>query len=357
MATRRLSEAVDAYLADLVLRRMSPQTIPARRSCLTAFAASAGPGQYVSQIGAGHVREFFYGTPGCPGIAARIAPTTHNKYRNVIGYFFHYCMSNGWTRRTRDELLSHVRVLDEDTDRERSRLSLERLYEVVDAAGNPRDRALLATTTSICIRGGELTRIMVHEYDGPGRRLIKTVTKRNGPPKKTWEDIPPYLVAELDQWLGVYAEAMSMAVTELVSQSDFYLFPRLTRHGIHAATHVLHPRLPMGKPYRITRKALDEIGITDAEMGNPTPLPSGRRHARGVHVGRRSVARVLLDESGDIRVAQAALGHKKQATTEIYVGHKEDRVKLAGIMQTDWRRPPAGGTVVPFRLRREGERA
>jgi integrase/recombinase XerD len=246
-----------------------------------------------------------------------IQPSSHNYYLDRLKSFFAYCTKRGLTRA---DLLAHVPPMKQAT-KIRLQPSPEVLWVMLDRAGDPRDRALIATAMNTGMRSGEIARIKVGDVD------LDSLTLRVWVSKSLVEDDMPItsdLAAELDIWLAAYARSVERPLLR-----DDHVFPaatgpryrwRVTTDGTKEkyqtpSTYV--PHRPVTKLHTIAQSALRQVGL-------PT------RH-EGIHTIRRAVARAYYDSlkaSGHeqaIRAVMILLHHTNQSTTEAYLGVTAER--------------------------------
>lgn len=236
-------------------------------------------------------------------------PQSINKYTDRVRAFFKYAVERGWCAKNPCD---GVYPLAAEAP-ERTQYGSGVLGQALNAARCPRDRAAIAVALELLLRGNEITALRVGDVDLDNRIVKVRVSKKHGP--LTWDEmaITRQLEHELREWLRVYAEVAG----EL--RPDDYLFPRQweVSHGSHSQRRV-EPTARMGSPYRIVKRALRAVGVTDDRLG--------------FHTIRRSAARILFDhlsdERGDSRAlshVSSLLHHENRRTTELYLGVEGDR--------------------------------
>ncbi len=296
-----LDIAVQKFLADK-RTTYAPTTWNKYRSTLEGFVASYGiPAPQVHQVTADQIRTW--------RDRSNAKPQSLNKYVDRVRSFFTYARRQGWCGGNPAEDVDPLRA----EAPERKQYDVSTLGQALDSATNPRDRAMIAVSLELLLRGSEITALRVGDVDLENRILKVRVSKKHGP--LTWDEmaITERLADELREWLGDYRSLAG----EL--RADDYLFPRQreVRNGTESV-RCSQPSSRMGSPYRIVKRALQTVGVTDDRLG--------------FHSIRRSAARILFDhlsdERGDSRAlshVSSLLHHENRRTTEHYLGVDGDR--------------------------------
>jgi integrase len=318
-----LSEAVEEYLT-MRRARYSEATVKGEGQVLRRFVATSGDIQ-MRHLTPEHVEAWFINliqphTDRSGVHRPAIQPNTHNFYLARLKCFFAYCAKRHLTRA---DLLANVTPL-KVRRRIRQQPSPEVLWAMLDSAGDPRDRALLATAMNTGMRAGEIARLRVGDVD------LEALTLRVNISKSLMEDDMPItsdLATELRAWMASYALSIERPLLP-----DDHLFPaatgpryrwRVTAGGTkekYQSPSTYVPHRPATKLHRIVQSALRQVGL-------PT------RH-EGVHTIRRAVARHFYDRlasdpkrghDGAIRVVMTWLHHTNVSTTETYLGITSER--------------------------------
>ncbi|MBA3373738.1 MAG: tyrosine-type recombinase/integrase [Euzebyaceae bacterium] len=273
-----------------------------------------------------HVADWFYGRNGfCGPHTTRdrvhrepVTASTHNFYRTRLASFFRFCTTRGWTRQ---DLLRDVEPMRLPTVK-RLQPAPADLLAMLEATGNGRDRAYIATAINSGLRANEMLRIRVGDVDLPAATTAVTISK------SAEEDSFPItsdLDPELRRWLVVYQDDLDRPL-----HPDDHLFPARSA-GVYEWHHaedgskmrtrsapIWIPTRPMGHAERVVQQALAALGL-------PT------KH-QGTHTIRRAAARHFFDSmSSDVgydaalRTVSAMLHHKSSATTEQYLGLSSER--------------------------------
>ncbi|MBT2541962.1 site-specific integrase [Streptomyces sp. ISL-44] len=266
------------------------------------------------------LEDFFY-APG--GLSDTCGRATLGRYRNETKQFLAFCHRRGWTALSADTLVEGIRERSTHTNRNRYRMTRAEIRHLVEAAEDPRDRALIMFVACTGVRISEALGMRVRDVSFPKGELYVTV------PKCSEEVVYPLssdLEGELRLWLTAYAGQ----VGEL--KRTYRLFPTYFRRefvakGIQAPAGQYNPVGVITTPNCVLRPIADRAEI-ELEEGD------------GWHTVRRSFARILYDDAvhmghdAALRVVQAALNHKSVKTTEGYLGltteHKQFRHMLKG---------------------------
>lgn len=244
---------------------------------------------------------------------------TRNMYLLALRSFLKWCRTHrylpadydpteGWTTRPLEKV-------------ERTWLTLPVLKTLMDTVAHPRDRAFLAIGIFTFLRASEIVALKISDIDIARSELrvyrIKTKQQDRLP-------ICLELQIELAQWLDYYqTEAGEL-------HDDWHLVPS---HGPNPMKGVvgkrqlvptgelgrLRPTRQIGRPQRIVKNAMDQLGID--------------KHGDGCHVLRRSGARALYEQlremghDGAARRVQSMLGHQSLIMTEKYLGLDHERMQ------------------------------
>lgn len=289
------------------------------RSLLGRFIQNTGD-IHVGSLKPQHLEDFFYGDGG---LADTCAKSTLGKYRNDLKQFLDFCHRRGWTEHTGLYLLGGVSDKSTRTNRDRFRMSREEVIRLMDAATDPRDRALIAFVANTGVRIGEALALRVKDL-----RLDRgeVYVKRH----KTREEVTYPLTADLDvelrAWLTHYAGALDEPLAP-----DMFLFP--VRHSLRFVgggktewPEGYRPRNRIQGPRTVILPIAERAGI-ELEKGD------------GWHTIRRSVARIFFDDAAEaghdaaLRLTQALLGHKHSQTTEGYLGLDLERRQVDKLLR------------------------
>lgn len=243
--------------------------------------------------------------------AQGVAASTHNNYRQIVKMFFAFCVAESWIR------TDPSRHVDPMPVRRTVRLKLTagELMAALEGA-TPRDRAALALGMNTALRAMDVMTLKVGDAALDDGWLSAWNEKTNT------EDTLPItaeLHTELVRWMQHYAQTMGVDKWPDLPNGWTLVPPvQWLAHNPHdpkgpGRYRYCHDRV-IRHPELIVHRALERLG-------HPTK-------GEGFHTLRRSAARVVHDlaaSDGDvhtpaIRIAQALLGHKHQATTEIYLG-------------------------------------
>ena len=157
-------------------------------------------------------------------------------------------------------------------------LTPEQVFQIIEAAPNPKHRLLLMTTYSAGLRANEVVNLKPEHIDSKSM-LIKVVNAKGE--KERYTLLSEKLLKELREYYKTY-------------RPKGCLFPSEQR-GKPLCTRAL---------YFIYEKARKKAGI---------------KTGSGPHTLRHSFATHLLEAGYDIRKIQVLLGHRSLATTTIYL--------------------------------------
>jgi site-specific recombinase XerD len=165
-------------------------------------------------------------------------------------------------------------------------LSREEVQKILSGVQVPIYRVCLTTIYSCGLRLSEGLCLQVPDVDA-ARMLLRIRGKGN---KERFVPLPQRTLEELRQlWL--------------THHSPSWLFPAITRHGLHHS--VQHDAGPVTRStlQRAFRRALKPSGVTKAAH---------------VHTLRHSMATHLLEAGVNLRIIQTILGHTTPTTTALY---------------------------------------
>lgn len=320
----KLSEALDEFLQ---YRRASvgikESTLKNDAMNLRSFIRSTGDIQ-VSKVRSDHVARHL-------ASKSESGPGNHNNHVAKLNLFFEFCRRRAYVRKDFDPMRETHRR--KTVQRDSNRVPVTDFPLLLDRAGSPRNRAVIAAALYLLCRANEIRTLNVGDLDLATGRIRVTVHKSGGlvdnMPVSTEFD------REMRTWLTYYTNDIGH-----VPSPDMPLFPAQRYiHEEHNASGRFHPGdgvyhldpyYRCGKLERVAHTALNNIGfpIRDAD---------GKSLNEGMHTFRRSGARALFDQlceqsyDGAIRMVQSMLHHKNMNTTEIYLGlnmeqHKRDEL-------------------------------
>jgi integrase len=238
-------------------------------------------------------------------------PATRNLYLGNLKQFVQYCRRMGYMPKDYDPL--------DDWDnnkvpvKEKLIIPPEEFADLLDAANNPRDRAVLALGLYTFCRSSELVTLRVDDVDFD-RNLIRIFRWKTSQP-----DMLP-MCSELKEELLRYMADYGKAVGGL--QSGYFLVPSLAQQEMvydpqtrrlapSGGTQAYRPTSKIGHPYEMTQRALTKLGYETKQTGG--------------HTLRRSGARALFDQlrsigyDGALRTVGSMLGHSDTKVTEVYL--------------------------------------
>lgn len=211
-------------------------------------------------------------------------------------------------------------------------LTYEEGRRTLDAAGQRhlRDRVVVALGLFAGLRESEILALRVGGVDF---RQGKIKVWRDKPDEWHYVKMSVPLAKELRSWL----DHLQVLYGEL--QSDWYVVPAKLRvlPGKYKGDFRMNQHWPMDPTRPAHGVCKDVIGAFRA-AGIP------KKADEGAHTLRRTAACWVLDATGDIRAVMYFLGHKQQATTELYIQYNPQAEKMDGAIAA-W--DPFGEAVEP----------
>ena len=310
MRTKLLTEAIEEYVKHLHAKGLAKNSIKTHEIPLRKAMGLWG-NIYVSNIKPEHIDRLFTHYDW--------APKTRNLYLGNYRLFFTYCRRHGWMPKDYDpcESWRPVKV----PRQEMPRIGIEDFARVLDAATDPRDRAVVALGLFTFCRASEIQSLKITNLDFDKGRVYVYRHKT-----KEADDMPmsTELKAEMLRWLNVYRGLMGELRPHWFLVPAKQPLPMAWNHSLGrlaptGAPAPLKPMQPMTHPYRASQRALRVLGFDEKGIGG--------------HVLRRSGARVLFDRlrtegyDGALKRVQAMLGHTSSQHTETYLGLDVERVQ------------------------------
>lgn len=331
-----IQEARTAYQYHLASRGLGEGTIKNHMQVLNRWVALVGDTR-IDQITSSHVDRFF----GEGSWSAK----TQNLYLSLLrGVFFPWCRRQGYLPRDSDPTEGWRNAKTERADQ--LWLPVTEFGALLDAADNPRDRAVIALGLYTFARGSELSTLRVQDVDLDKDLLTLYRWKTKD------ADLMP-ISAELGEEMSRYLAYYQInQVFEL--KPEWYLVPVRSKTvpvwdyetktiipGLRKEADLL-PTQRLRRPYEPVKRALRKLGYD----------PKGS----GAHTLRRSGARALFSRlrsegyDGSLRRVSSMLGHKDTKTTEIYLGLSLEREERNEMIAGQVMFPAArNATVIPLR--------
>lgn len=299
---KRLHQGIEEYLAHLKVRGLEPRSIKTHRQPLNRALETWG-NIYINRIQSHHIDMLF----GEGDWAAR----TRNLYLGNLRQFFAFCRRQRWVDRDFEpsDGWRNVKVPKD----EMPRIGVEDFLPLLQAATEPRDRAVVALGLFTFCRGSEIQTMRIRDLDFQDHTVNIYRHKTKEPDTLPMVD---ELSTEMTQWLNFYRQQQGRL------EPDWFLVPAkgpLPMSWDHSLGKLqptgqpalLRPTSAMTHPYRAVQRPLRAIGM--AERGS------------GAHVLRRSGARSLFDRlrhegyDGALMRVSSMLGHSSTKITEHYL--------------------------------------
>lgn len=313
-----LSDAIDEFLTARASGGYRANTVRNDANNLRALLAKVGNIQ-VKNVTARHVDEYM-----ADGQARGLEASTLNLRLASLRAFFRHCTHRKYIVAANDP--SAHRRKYRDPGKARLRVPVIDFVRLLDAAGDPRDRIVLALGLYLLVRSSEIRLLTVADVD------LSTGTIQVVIPKTSKYDEMP-ICAELDAELRMWLTFYSLNAGRSLRPTDA-LVPVWEKGQIHRTSdgkvrigkaERLVPARPYASPHMAVQAALIRCGYLTRDA-------RGKSLREGVHTLRRSAARARFDAVADqgvdraLRHVQALLHHASIATTERYIGLDADRV-------------------------------
>ncbi|HEX8900984.1 site-specific tyrosine recombinase XerD [Vitreimonas sp.] len=179
-------------------------------------------------------------------------------------------------------------------------LSVEEIERLIDAAANPRDKALIELLYGAGLRVSELVSLPLRAAPKPGQAHM--VIEGKGGKERLVALGRPALAA-----LALHMETREAALPKLEAQREKakrWLFPSMS---------AADGKMTRRRVAQILESAAVKAGISPSRVS-----PHVLRHAFATH---------LVEGGADLRTVQTLLGHADIATTQIYTHVAEGRLK------------------------------
>lgn len=250
-----------------------------------------------------------------------LAPSSFNNARQYVKQFLDYCRTRGWISISPMELVDPLKI----KRKVRLRLSGDELLSLLDGA-TPRDRIGLAIGMNTCLRACDVAALKIGQVNLGDGTITAWIEKTD---EEMELPITAELHAELIRWYTHYATELGLTPDRL--PNTWTLVPPEQRVS-------MNPGKTGAKwitKYKPTQKMTNIQGIVHRALQRIDHDAKGE----GFHTLRRSGARIIHDmavsegRGSAIRVAMVALGHKSQATTEVYLGLSHEKEQLNEMMR------------------------
>lgn len=201
------------------------------------------------------------------------------------------------------------------------RLSMGHIMDAVASCPTPYDRWVTAFAFLSMGRQSELLNTRLHHFNLETKRI-----QWSRPKVGDYDDNLP-MIGQLVKEYRLWREAYLELCPDITGES--YAIPRRWIRG-QGTVHIYdHANRPDDVGHIIKNATARSLGVSPGTLKN-----------QACHIARRSGARALYDQLRDagvedpIRIVMTMLGHTVQATTERYIGVRDDRerrdIVLAG---------------------------
>jgi integrase len=317
-ATPKLSFAKDTFIRQRFAASQSRGARYAYISLLNRFERNVKD-PHTGSLRAHHLEDFWYGDDS---LSDTCQPQTLGKYRNDMKQFLSFCYRREWTPYAADFLLDGIREKTTRVNRNRFRMTRAELRQLLAAAEDPRDVALVCFVACTGVRISEALGMRIRDVSFSKSELYVYLPK-------TKQEVTYPLASDLEAALREWLIAYTAQVGKL--KPGYHLFPAYHRRlyvqgGGRMAVHQYNPANPISGAQTVLRPIAERAEI-ELEEGD------------GWHTVRRSFARILYDDcvsmghDAALRVVQAALNHASVKTTEQYLGLNLERQQFHKIMK------------------------
>jgi integrase len=274
---------------------------------------------HTGSVRAHHIEEFWYGEGG---LSDTCQSQTLGKYRNDMKQFLSFVYRREWNPYGPEILLDGIREKSTKVNRNRYRMTRAELRQLISAAEDPRDIALICFVACTGVRISEALGMRYRDVSLNKGELYVYLPKVK-------QEVTYPLASDLEAALREWFTAYSTQVGRL--KPSFYLFPTMrgrtyAKGGGHTPAGLYNPTNPMQQPRLVLGPIAERAGV-ELEPGD------------GWHTVRRSFARILYDDcvamghDAALRIVQAALNHASVQTTERYLGLNLERQQFSRIMK------------------------
>jgi integrase/recombinase XerD len=181
-------------------------------------------------------------------------------------------------------------------------LSLEEVVSLIDAAQNPRDRALIELLYGAGLRVSELVSLPLRAAPGPNQLSPHMIIEGKGGMERLVALGRPALKA-----LQAHLAARTALLPKLEARRE------LAQRWLFPSASAADGKLTRRRVGQILEAAAAKAGLDPARVS-----PHVLRHAFATH---------LVDGGADLRTVQTLLGHADIATTQIYTHVAQSRLK------------------------------
>ncbi len=266
-----------------------------------------------------------------------LARGSHDVVLGRVKVFCQYLHENGYTQTHLSRNIAKRQKGTDDTLHEPQYIPAEERDLVAEAMGDEHisrkylclvqwygGRRIGEVTSSLRVRDVDFTPTSLFKHGS----YVYVNHKRGGVAER--QPLGTKLRGILEEWFPIYLrlakeEGLLPKNAEKLP-GDWFLFPTTAGRGKAPRggkrTLVINPFKGVYAAHKILNRNLRRLGLY-------APW-------KATHGSRRAAADSLMEQTGDIRVVQAFLGHKDQATTERYLSRTREKVALSNALETAW---------------------
>ncbi len=291
-----LTEGIDKYLQDLVLKNHSQNTVYTYRLRLNTFLewSEERALSLAASISEEHIERYRRYLHQYHYKAKRLKAATQKNHLLVIKQYFAWLTRSRWIVINPTADMALPKIPYQLTHRLLSQAEIKRLIDVIDLDSKTglRDRSIIETLYSTGIRRAELINLEIDDIDIADGMVLVRLGKGNKDRRIPIGDRALY-------WLDRYLTGWRPDCPRSNLSSTLYLSEKgyKTRDG------------DIGKRIREYK------------------LKAGINKPGGCHLFRHAMATHMLDNGADIRHIQEMLGHSNLSSTQIYTKVSNQRLK------------------------------
>lgn len=306
MPNIRLSDAIEQF-AEWAVTNYAPGTLKGQRASLDMVLSEVG-NIWTKNLTAAHVDRF--------AAARRSAGVHPHTLRNNLVHLRQFCE---FARARKFTPVNWDPVGRRRTPRVVPRdpviIPVHEFPRLLDAAANPRDRAIIAFGLFTLCRQSEAKLVTVGDLDLDEGWVAMSIQKSG---IRDRMPVSAELHVEMHRWLAAYEAAADQRLP-----GHWKLLPALAQFGVGRDARGRLLPAPLGHFRPIPTKSPTKVHWAVQRALENAGYPTKQE---GLHTLRRSAARARFDQlvhqgyDGALREVQALLHHSSLVTTELYLG-------------------------------------